>query len=125
MSTMLPKNTAYPKHIATVPRVKLRDLNRLKSTMGCCSVISQISHAANAMTVMTVRVTMKGELNQSRSLPLSSRTCSAPTQMNNRNRPTRSMGSLRVGVSRDFKLVQQMNTQSTPTGTLMRKIHGH
>ena len=51
-------------------------------------------------------------------------TCSAPTQTNRRKSPTRSMGSLRVGVSWDLRFFQQMKAQKTPTGTLMRKIHG-
>ncbi len=68
---------------------------------------------------------MSDELNQSRSLPLSSMTCSAPTQMNSSTSPTRSMGILRVGVSCDLRLFQQITAQMMPTGTLMRKIQGH
>ncbi len=111
--------------MASVPKPKLRDLNRLKSTMGCFSVRFQMSQAMNATTVTTRSITMVVELNQSRSLPLSSMICSAPTQTNSSARPTRSIGSLRVGVSCDLRLFQQMNAQTMPTGTLMRKIQGH
>ncbi len=70
-------------------------------------------------------MTITDEWNQSRSLPLSSMICSAPTQMNSSTRPTRSMGSLRVGVSCDLRFVQQTNVQKMPTGILMRNIQGH
>jgi hypothetical protein len=68
--------------------------------MGFFSVNSQISQAANAMTVITASVTTNGEENQSSSLPLSSMICSAPTHTTSSAMPTRSTGSLRVGVSR-------------------------
>ena len=44
------------------------------------------------------------EANQSASLPVSSMTCSAPTQTTSRPSPTVSIGSLRVGVSRLCRL---------------------
>ncbi len=92
--------------------------------MGCSSVSSQISQAAKATTVTMSSTTIVGELNQSKSLPLSSMICSAPTHTNSSASPIRSMGIFRVGVSCDFKLVQHSQAQNTPTGTLMRKIHG-
>src|SRR5882672_11263268 len=103
--------------MASVPSAKLRDLNRLKSTMGCFSVSSQMSQAAKPTTVTMSRARVKGEWNQSRSLPLSSMICSAPTHTNSSARPIRSMGIFRVGVSCDFKLFQHIQAQNTPTGT--------
>src|SRR5580704_18050030 len=124
ISTTLPKNAAYPKQLASVPSAKLRDLNRLKSTMGCFSVNSQMSHAAKPTTVTMSSATMDVEWNQARSLPLSSMICKAPTHTNKSARPTRSNGIFRVGVSCDCKFFQHIQAQNTPTGTLMRKIHG-
>jgi len=93
--------------------------------MGCFSVSSQMSQAAKTTSVTMDSATMSGELNQSKSLPLSSMICNAPTHTNSSARPTRSMGIFRVGVSWDFRLFQQIQAQNTPMGTLIRKIHGH
>ena len=68
--------------------------------MGCWSVSSQIRKNTNAMSATTASPTMNGELNQSRSLPLSSMICSAATQVMSETRPILSMGSLRVADSR-------------------------
>ena len=65
-----------------------------------------------------------GELNQSASLPVSSITCSEPTQTRSSTKPVRSIGTFRVGVSRLRMLRQQTTEQSSPTGRLIRKIHG-
>ena len=45
------------------------------------------------------------------------------TQKARRVRPTVSMGSLRVGVSRLASARQLTIAQTRPTGTLMRKLH--
>src|SRR3546814_8176128 len=68
---------------------------------------------------------MKLDANQSASLPLSSRICSAPTQTISKPRPMPSTGNLRIGVSRVLRPCQQTNAQNRPTGMLMKKIHGH
>ena len=83
-----------------------------------------MSQAAKPTTVTMSSATMNTEWNQSRSLPLSSMICNAPTHTNRSAKPMRSMGILRVGVSCDCKLFQHIQAQKTPTGTLMRKIHG-
>ena len=116
---MLPKNTAYPKHIGINASVKLRLLKKLRSTMGAFSVNSQISQAMSPTTATTPKMTMNGEENQSSSLPLSSMICNEPTQTTSNARPTLSIDSLRVGVSRLPRYVQQMNATNRPTGMLM------
>ena len=68
---------------------------------------------------------MADEANQSASLPVSSITCSAPTQTSSSMKPVVSIGALRVGVSRPRMPRQQSQAQMIPTGTLIRKIHGH
>ena len=68
------------------------------------------------------RITIWVEANQSRSLPWSSITCSDPTQTTSNVRPTVSMGSLRVGVSRLLRLIQARKVTAIPTGTLIRNI---
>ncbi len=74
------------------------------------------------MAVTMARITISLELNQSRSLPWSSITCSAPTQTIKSASPTMSIGSLRVGVSRLFRFIQVAPVTSRPTGTLIRNI---
>ena len=67
-------------------------------------------------------ITIAVEENQSASLPVSSMTCSAPTQTISSPSPTVSIGSLRVGVSRLASARQDRNVTISPTGTLIRKI---
>src|SRR3569832_2445520 len=70
------------------------------STTGCSSVVSQMIQATKPTAAMQASITIKGEENQSASLPVSSMIWSEPTQNTNNNKPTRSMGSLRVGGAR-------------------------
>jgi hypothetical protein len=67
------------------------------------SVSSQISQATKPMTVTIASTTIGVDWNQSRSLPLSSMICSAPTQTTSRAEADRVDRSLRVGVSRSQK----------------------
>src|SRR5271154_5182652 len=103
---------------------KLRDLKKLRSTIGLASVSSQISQARKPMTATMPSVRIRGEDHQSASLPLSSMTWSAPTQITSRAKPTRSTGTLRVGVSRLDSIRQHTVAQTIPTGRLIRNIHG-
>ena len=79
---------------------KLRRANSRRSTTGCSSVSSQTRKIASPTTATIASTTICPEWNQSRSLPLSSMICSAPTQITSSPRPTPSIGSLTVGVSR-------------------------
>src|SRR5260370_27514840 len=99
-STTLPKNVPYPSDIASVLVQKLRRAKRLKSTTGCLSVNSQTTNSDSPTTATIAKVTICPELNQSRSLPLSRSTCSAPTHSTSNPSPMTSMGNLSVGVSR-------------------------
>src|ERR1700722_10432417 len=103
---------------------KLRERNSERSTIGSFWVVSQISQAMNPTTAMQASATIAGELNQSASLPVSSMTCSEPTQTTSNERPMVSTGTRRVGVSRWARLRQLMKAHSAPIGTLMKKIHG-
>ena len=105
-----------------VPKVKFQNLNSDRSTIGCFSVSSQMRKAKKPITAMIASTMMEVDENQSASLPVSSMTCSVPTQRISRPSPTVSMGSWRVGVSRLERLVQHRNAAIKPTGTLMRKI---
>jgi hypothetical protein len=67
---------------------KLRWANSRRLTTGCCSVISQITNTARAITEITAPMMMKLDSNQSRSLPLSRMICKAPTPTINAIRPT-------------------------------------
>ncbi|SRR5258706_16192687 len=110
--------------MARVPKVKLDDLNNDRSTIGWLSVISQITQATKPTTATSASTTMAEEANQSASLPVSSITCRAPTQISSSMNPVRSIGSLRVGVSRAAIKRQHRKLATSPTGTLIRKIHG-
>src|SRR6266853_6240225 len=99
-STTLPKNSPYANSMATVLTEKLRERNSDRSTIGCSSVSSQIRKIANVTTATQASATIVAELNQSRSLPWSSSTCNAPTQITSSARPTVSTGTFAVGVSR-------------------------
>jgi len=63
-------------------------------------VSSQMRNIAKPTTATQASVTIIGELNQSRSFPLSSMTCIAPTQITSSERPMASTGTRAVGVSR-------------------------
>src|SRR2546430_1089122 len=76
-STTLPKNSPYANSMATVLTEKLRERNSDRSTIGCSSVSSQMRNTTNPTTATQASATMTVELNQSRSLPWSSSTCSA------------------------------------------------
>ena len=84
----------------TTPTAKLRRPNSRRSTTGWASVNSQTTNTTKPMAAVSPRPTIKGELNQSSSLPLSSISCSEPTHSTSRARPTWSIGSLRRGSSR-------------------------
>ena len=59
------------------------------------SVSSQMRNNTKPTTATIARIAICGESNQSRSLPLSSMICSAPTHITSRPRPTPSIGRLR------------------------------
>ena len=99
-STTLPKNVPYPSDIAVVLVQKLRRPNSRRSTTGWRSVNSQTTNSARPTIAAIANITICPEWNQSRSLPLSSMICSAPTQITSKPRPTPSIGSLTVAVSR-------------------------
>ncbi|CPM11195.1 Uncharacterised protein [Bordetella pertussis] len=80
--------------------MKLRSLNRRRSTTGWASVSSQIRKNTKATKAVAASAMITGLANQSSSLPLSSMICSAPTHTTSNSRPTLSMGSLRVCDSR-------------------------
>ena len=107
-----------------MPITKLLDRNSDRSTIGCFSFSSQITQAMKPTMAMHSSTTMAGEENQSASFPVSSITCSAPTQTSSSMKPVRSIGSLRVGVSRLAMFRQHSTAHRMPTGTLIRKIHG-
>jgi len=67
-----------PKHPQVDDRVRIRELPD--------------QEGMNPMTAITASATMEGESNQSRSLPLSSMICSAPTQVMSNARPVKSTG---------------------------------
>lgn len=71
---------------------------------------------ANAMTAISASTTMVVELNQSRSLPLSSMICSEPTQITSSARPTVSIGALRIAESRSRKIANMAIVAAMPTG---------
>ncbi len=96
-STTLPKKAPYASDIASELVQKLRRANRRRSTTGCRSVSSQTTNSAKPTPAAIARSQICVEPNQSRSLPLSSMICSAPTHSTSRPRPTPSIGSLRVG----------------------------
>ena len=83
-----------------MPAQKLRRANRRRSTTGCSSVSSQTRKKAKPTTATTASATISGEWNQSCSLPRSSIICSAPIHTTSSARPTLSIGSLRVALSR-------------------------
>ena len=74
------------------------------------------------MAATTPRSRMNGEANQSRSAPLSSMICSAPTQTISRPRPTKSPGRRWVD-SLSGRVRRATTTSSTATGTLMKNTH--
>ncbi|MNE27285.1 hypothetical protein D3C80_1206900 [compost metagenome] len=84
---MIPKNPAYPPTSTMVPMRKLRCTNRRKLTTGCRSVSSQITNTARNTTETRLPTMMNDDSNQSRSLPLSSTTCKAPTPIIRVSRP--------------------------------------
>ena len=88
---------------------------------GCSSVSSQMRNSANADHRDARRAPRSApELNQSRSLPLSSMICSAPTQITSSPRPTPSIGTLRgrrLALAVDQS--RSTNAAAMPTGTLM------
>src|SRR5258708_31808218 len=110
---------------AIVPPVKLRSLKSDRSTTGCSSVSSHTIKNASAITAINVNTTMVVELNQSRSLPLSSMICSEPTQITSRLKPTVSMGALRITESRSRKIANVAIAATMPTGMVTEQIHGH
>ena len=91
-----------PENIEIVLIRKLRRVNRDRSTTGCFSVSSQIRKIVKPTTATMANVMICPDPNQSRSLPLSSMTCRAPTHNTSRNKPILSIGRLMVGVSRDL-----------------------
>src|SRR5579859_379216 len=121
---LAPKKNAKPTQDTRAAIRKLRDLKSDRSTIGYSALSSQINQAAKAMTATIVSTMIAEELNQSASLPVSSITCKAPTQVRSRTTPVRSMGTSLVGVSRLIMLRQQTTLQTIPTGTLIRKIQG-
>ena len=68
--------------------------------IGFFSVNSQITKNTKLISANTPSATITGELNQSRSLPLSSMICNEPTHAISEIRPTLSMGMRFAGVSR-------------------------
>ncbi len=54
-----------------MPTAKLRDRKWLRSTMGCFSVISQMTQAKKPISETIASTTMAGDENQSASLPWS------------------------------------------------------
>jgi hypothetical protein len=82
-------------------------------------------HTMQTVAATSARITICVDANQSASLPVSSITCIEPTQITSSPSPTPSMGNLRTGVSRAFRLRQHRNALSNPTGTLMKKIQPH
>lgn len=105
--------------MASAPAQKLRIRNSVRSTTGCGSPRSQIMKAAKPTTATTPQATTQGEANQSCSLPMSSITCMAATQITSSARPMESMGSARRSDSRLWKMLQVTSTAMMPTGTLM------
>ena len=118
-NTTLPKNSPYATDKASAPNAKLRPMNKRRSTTGCSSVSSQTTKMAKPIKATKPNTTISVEANQSSSLPLSSINCKAPTHSTSRVRPTLSMGSLRVGVSRLRYMPQVSAAEARPTGTLM------
>ncbi len=55
---------------------------------------------------------------------MSSISCSAPTHTTRSTSPAVSIGVLTRGVSRSRYSIQVIASETTPTGTLMKKIHG-
>ena len=106
-----------------MPSAKLRFLNSDRSTIGFFSVSSQIRKATKPIAVTIASTTIWVEANQSASLPVSSITCSAPTQTISSPSPTVSMGSLRVGRLAVLQIAPSTgHVTIRPTGTLIRKI---
>ncbi|MNN64650.1 hypothetical protein D3C81_1801000 [compost metagenome] len=70
-----------------VPTRKLRCTNNRRLTTGCRSVSSQITKTARNTTEIRLPMIMNDDSNQSRSLPLSSTTCNAPTPTIKVSRP--------------------------------------
>ena len=70
-------------------------------------------------TATMAQATTQGDSNQSCSLPMSSITCMAATQITSSARPMESIGSLRRSDSRWRKMPQVTATAAMPTGTLI------
>ncbi len=67
---------------------------------------------------------MRLESNQFSSVPRSSMTCSAPTQIASSTSPVQSTGGLRRGLSIVCMDSHVSPTATAPTGILMKKIQG-
>ncbi len=94
-------------------------MNSVRSTTGWSSVSSQITRKVRPTTATTPRTQITFELNQSRSLPLSSITCRAPTPSTSATRPVTSIGERAVGASRRRSSVHVVNAANRPMGALM------
>ncbi len=124
ISTTEAKKVPYTTHIIAVLAANPRWRKTRRSTIGWSSVSSQLMKARNVSPAKIARARMKGESNQSRSLPLSSMICMAPTQTMRRIRPKKSIGRRSVAVSRLRSMRQAKKAQISAGGTLMKNTHG-
>src|SRR5215472_5286073 len=124
ISTIEPMKEPNVNNMASADTAKPRCLNTLRLTMGCSSVSSQARNARKKTPAVNARLMMKFDENQSSFSPLSIMICSAPIKVTINARPTKSMGFLTVLVSNLVRMLDASITQSTATGTLMKKDHG-
>ncbi|SSQ43663.1 Uncharacterised protein [Acinetobacter baumannii] len=97
-------------------------LKTLTSTTGCLSVSSHIRNTTKPMAAVKAKTTMLVLLNQSRSCPKSSISCNAPIHRINSPKPTVSILKEMVSVSATLNKRIAANTQTIPTGKLIKKI---
>lgn len=120
---MAPEYIKYAQLIAKAPMQKLRDLNRLKSINGLDDVASKMIKRIIERTDMIHSRTIHLELNQSRSLPLSSIICKQPTPRISKLSPTKFNFTGIVSVYLPFKTIIVVKTTKIPNGIFIKNIH--
>ena len=121
-----PKNMANPRHDTTVAITKLRVLHQrqVDDRMLFVQLPDQPGdeghHGDDRLDHDGRRIEPVGIL-----AGVQQRPAARPPRPAAAQKPVRSIGTTRVGVSRLFMLRQQSTLQTIPTGRLIRKIHGH
>lgn len=123
IKTIAPEYIKYAQLMARTPMQKLRDLNKLRSINGLDDVASQIIKRIIERTDIIHSETIRLELNQSRSLPLSSIICKQPTPRTSKLSPIKFSFTGTISVSLPLKTTVVVKTTIIPKGTFIKNIH--